>query len=140
MLLEGLELGADASGKVMFGLRRKNCFVTKLPRSACGHSEVDLQESSGISASDAFLLDELNVILDSATEAAIQAGTKYVQHALDIKSDAMAKDVFGGEPSDNAQRGIRISIGAYIQVELEFAALGATTPSRYMISRPLPYE
>lgn len=92
-----LETGEDPKTNLpVFGFSINGMFIHDPFFSQCGRFEVNPTETYGLSLEDANRLVALNKLVDTATQAALDAGCLAVQQALDIATGDVAGMHFSG--------------------------------------------
>jgi hypothetical protein len=119
-----IEQGEDPNTDLAaFGFVHDHVFVVHPFVSACSRFAVDPTKHYGISRADADELVRLNKLLDTATQAALNAGCKAVQDEMGITSGDAAGVFFSG---DENVRAFSKGMADYIQFELVQAGAEVT--------------
>ena len=107
----------------VFGFEHEDMFIYDPYLTECGRFECDPTELYGISKEDADQLVQLNRVLATATEAAVNAGCQSVQGALGINSGGVAGAFFS---DDDSTRAFSKGVADYLQAELIVAGNAVT--------------
>jgi hypothetical protein len=89
--------GTDANTSLpVFGFVINDMFISAPTISSCSRFEVDPQVEYGLSPKEVEDLNALNMLLDTATQAALNHGCLAIQEALGIESGDVAGVHFSG--------------------------------------------
>lgn len=105
-----------ATGLPVFGFIINDMFIHEPDASECGRFKVDPLKAYGISEADARQLAMFNALVDTATQAALNAGCREVQDAFGVLAGDLAGMHFSGT---DAVRPIAQSMCEYIQAEYQ---------------------